>query len=46
MGLTTSGGNTGVESMDPGTGSFQVCNISSNLCRVLWSTEAYTSMKL
>lgn len=40
IGLTTSGGNTGRVSMEPGTGSFQVFSISSILRRVWLSTDA------
>jgi len=40
IGVTTSGGNTGLLSTDPGTGSFHVFNISSIFRRILVSTRA------
>lgn len=46
MGSTTSGGKTGLVSIDPGTGPFHVFSISSILRRTGWSTLAYDSMKV
>lgn len=46
IGRTSSCVKTGRLSIDPGTGSFHVLNISSILRRTGWSTTAYDSMNV
>jgi hypothetical protein len=46
IGRVTSCGKTGLTSIDPGTGSFHVFNISSIFRLTLLSTKAYASIKV
>lgn len=46
IGLIVSRGNTGLVSMEPGTGSFQVLSISSSFLRTGSLTAVYASMNV